>query len=586
MRRTCVLLAIMNLTACRLHGAEPLKITDPKDQEIVQAFLGYVEKVPEWVTAAKCKSMAAEKPEGYTWILLRYLHMPLTAYRLTGDVRYLDMFVATFAKMRAAMTEGPDGYLGWYGEPLPLFRDPEKPNVKVDVIISSFRAVMALSEFVEVVDRDPALARKYAGQRAEYLRLCEDHLVKKWDARGNYVDLGKNGAVYRTHADLRDVKGHLTQPHNKHSIITQALLRLYCATGNGEYMKKAVKLGTRFKHCLSLKDGHYVWNYWDYAGPWDIDPKDNTKWKHWIGPEHKSTYYGLSLSMAVVLYQYGVVFDHEDIDRFLKTPLEITWNGDSENPQWFKVDGRKPWNKESPYMCAALAPFDHKIEQFVYFGPQQDKRVASAGNAWQGGVVADGWIVGKYLDLPRAKGGKQGYVDAGNRFREKKENRDFLESLDFTVVAPGYKFHWNPTELEKTNPEKGFAIPALSCRDRPAHSMKDARLAEAPEGVVNGMDVDFHQDCESGHPGDAVTAALMRASSHGVGAWSTSGGTMWVSSDRVKRLPGAVIVRGITYTDKGTRTWAVNDLRGWSRGRKRRAGLHASLRIDHGVHRG
>ena len=34
------------------------------------------------------------------------------------------------------------------------------------------------------------------------------------------------------------------------------------------------------------------------------------------------------------------------------------------------------------------------------------------------------------------------------------------EGYCFTVEPPGYWFHWNPTELEKTNPEKGFGIPA------------------------------------------------------------------------------------------------------------------------------
>ena len=448
MRRTWILLAIMSFAACSLYGAEPMKLTDPKDHQVEQAFLGYVEKVPEWTTAANCKSMAAEKPEGYCWVMLRYLHMPLTAYRFTGDTRYLDMFVEAFARMRAAMTEGADGYLGWYGKPLPLFRNPDEPDVKVDVIISSFRAVMVLSEFAELVDRDPVLAHKYARQRAEYLRLCEDHLVKKWDARGNYMDLGKTGAVYRTHADLRDVKALLTQPHNKHSLITQALLGLYRATGKDEHMRKAIKLGTRFKHCLSLKDGHYVWNYWDYAGPWDIDPEDRTKWKHWIGPEHKSTYYRLSVSMAVALYHHGVVFDRQDIDRFLKTQLEVTWNGDPENPQWFKVDGQQPWNQESPYMAEALAPFEPKLERFVYFGRGRDARIENTANAWQGGVGADAWLVGKFRKLPRAKGGRQMYLEAGNRFREKEENRRFLDSLQFSVVAPGYTFSWSPTELK------------------------------------------------------------------------------------------------------------------------------------------
>ncbi len=39
-------------------------------------------------------------------------------------------------------------------------------------------------------------------------------------------------------------------------------------------MTRAVKLGTRFKRTLKLRDGHYEWNYWDPAGPWDVDPNN------------------------------------------------------------------------------------------------------------------------------------------------------------------------------------------------------------------------------------------------------------------------------------------------------------------------
>ena len=55
-------------------------------------------------------------------------------------------------------------------------------------------------------------------------RVTTRHLARKWTVRGNYVDLGRGGAVYRTHFDLRDVKADLTEPHNKHSKIARALL--------------------------------------------------------------------------------------------------------------------------------------------------------------------------------------------------------------------------------------------------------------------------------------------------------------------------------------------------------------------------
>ena len=110
---------------------------------------------------------------------------------------------------------------------------------------------------------------------------------------------------------------------------------------------KAIKLGTSFKNCLTLVDGRYQWNYWDPAGEWDIDPEDTRKWKHWIGAEHRSGYYSLSLSQAVLLYENELLFNRTDIERFVKTQTTVCWNGDLDNPEWARVDG-KP--SESAYL--------------------------------------------------------------------------------------------------------------------------------------------------------------------------------------------------------------------------------------------
>jgi len=419
-----------------------VRIDDPKDQEIIQKFLKHVEDLPDRIDVEYCRRMAAAEPEGYTWKILPRVEMALTAYELTGDDKYLDVFVATFANLRTAMTEGLDGYLGWYlgwyGKALRLFRDPADPDKKVDVIISSFRATGMLARFLELVAQGEELKAKFAGTRAEYLDLIANHLVKKWDARGCFVDLGKTGAIYRTHPGLKDVKGNLTQPHNKHSIILQALLNLYRVTGNDEYMEKAVRLGTRFKNCLTLKNGHYEWNYWDPAGSWDIDPNDPNRWKHWIGPEHRSGYYSHSLTQAVVLYHHGLVFDQTDLERFLKTQLEMTWNGDLDNPQWYRVD-RSRGQQTGAYICPALAPYDQRIYAFLYTGLRQQERIERAGHSWQGGPVANGWLYGKFLYVPATTGGKRIHLDAGKKFLASPKNRDFYEGYKFEVTDIGYR---------------------------------------------------------------------------------------------------------------------------------------------------
>ena len=440
----CVCVAVV--LACGAAATAPPTISDAKDKQIVAKFAAHAARVPQRLSAAYCRKLAADQAEGYCWLVMPQFEMTLTAYQLTGDERHVEAFVRVFANMRGALTKGPDGYLGWYGKALSLFRDPKDPGRKVDVIISSFRAVDVLSRFLEAVAGDEKLAQKYAGRRAEYLDLMENHFVKKWLARGRFVDLGGKGAIVRTHAGLRDVKGNLTQPHNKHSIIARALLALYRVTGKDPYMKMAVQLGTRFKHCLTLRDGHYEWNYWDPAGAWDTHPADAKRWKHWIGPEHRSGYYSTSLTQAVALYHHGVVFDRTDVDRFVKTQMEMCWNADPASPKWYRVD-RSRGKQSGAYICPALAPFHEKIHAFCYTGARQDERIARADHSWQGGPVANGYLRGKYLDGPAAKGGRQVHAEHGRRFRQKPANRQFLESLAFAVKGSGYRAPGSPTGL-------------------------------------------------------------------------------------------------------------------------------------------
>jgi hypothetical protein len=448
-----LLLFSISLLAVAAWGAEAPKIDDPKDQRIVDAFLAETLKVPERITPERCREFAdqeAEEGEAFTWRVMPYLRMPVTAFELTRDPKYLDIFVETFDNMRSAMTPGPDGYLGWYGFVGAEYRDPDDPKRRIDALISAFSTAKTVCDFVALVDSDPALRERYAKQRAEYLDLVENQLVKKHDVRGDYVDMGELGAVYRMpKAGLRPDAGRLTMPHNKHAIIMHGLLALYRVTGKDEYIRKAIKLGVRYKRSLTLKDGHYEWDYWDPAGAWDISPLTPNKWKHWIGREHRGGYYDSSMSQAIELYQFGLVFDRTDVDRFLRTQLDMCWNGDFDHPQWSRVDGtRPPEYTQGAYMASALAPFNDRVAQFLFTGSRQESRLQRAGDDWEGGPVANGYIRSKLLEYPAMKGGKQIYLEYGKKLLTKKENQDFVNSLAFEVTGSGYQQPLTPPEMK------------------------------------------------------------------------------------------------------------------------------------------
>ncbi|MEA3399889.1 MAG: hypothetical protein U9R79_01465 [Armatimonadota bacterium] len=428
------------------EGGRETSVTLPEieeaDQPIVEAFLRHVDSSAAYCTPERMARFAAQ-PEDITWQTSRHIRMPLVAFRLTGESRYLDEFVTRLEALLAEMSRDEEGHPGWYGLALELFRHPEHPDEPVDVIITSFTMAELMAEFAIVV-REAGLAERYAEQIGRYLELAQK-LVDKWEERGNYREIGERGAVYITHERLKPVKGHLTEPHNKHEMITRALVNLYAATGEAGYIEKAVRLGTRFKRCLMLDEqGIYRWNYWDPAGEWDVHPEEPGRWKHWIGAEHRGGYYSLSLSQTVLLYELGLVFDDRDIERFVRTQTEVAWNGSYEDPQWFRVDGREA-DEGHVYLCRWLASYDERIHEMAFGAHARSVRMEARDHPWQGGVVAMSWLEDKYLILPRWE--SPGASDAALVGEwAAGEGAELLAELAFDVEPPGYEPPMSPSQ--------------------------------------------------------------------------------------------------------------------------------------------
>ncbi len=421
---------------------------DSKDQYIIDNFLENVQANVDRLSSNILIDVVEKGPNGLTWVQIPYMSMFLTAYKLTANILYLEQFVNAVENMRSALTKGNDGFLGWYGKTFPDWQDPYNPDNLVDEPITSFSFVEVISNFVEIVICNQQLQTKYEELVKEYLNLLENHLVKKWITRGSYVDLGTKGAVLRLHKDLGNNRGHLTLPHNMHEIVMKALIALYRVTWNEEYMKKAIKLGVRYKYSLSLSDNHYVWNYWDPAGAWDIDHGRIDNWKHSLFTEHKGSYYSMSPNQAILLYHHGLIFNEVDLERFLNTQLHVTWDGNMENPVWHRTNGIPATDEYGDYMFPALAPFDTTIEEYVYGSISQEFRYNAAVHAWTGGPTANKWIYGKYFYMPKASGGNKIYKLIGDKFLEKAENQEFINNLVFEITGDGYIVPNRPSQMD------------------------------------------------------------------------------------------------------------------------------------------
>ncbi len=378
--------------------AAPVKV-EPKDASVLEQFLIHARAEAKAMTPEHVKSVTT--PETFCWVDFPKLSESLTAFELTENPDHLRDFVAGFEPFRAALTKGPEGLLGWYGKPIPPLVDPAKPDVQTCEIQDEFRAIGMLARFIVLAN-----ANEFNNVRESYRALIEDQLMKKWDSY--YVDLGAKGATYRWNKDYIPTKSLITLPHEKQAIIIEGLLAASRAIGNPACRTRAEKLGVFLKSSMTVKDDHYVWNYWTPAGDWDYV---NGKARHWENVEPKGMWYSVTVASAVMLYDNNLVFDESDMQKLVATQMKVCWNSDLEKPEYAMVNGAKPGEKDKNerFICPALARWEPKLATLIYSGAYQNERIKKAADPWQGGVLAAGWLRGKYIELPAGQGGKRLY---------------------------------------------------------------------------------------------------------------------------------------------------------------------------------
>jgi hypothetical protein len=326
--------------------------------------------------------------------------MSLTAYELTGRAEFLDAFCIG-ADSFLEIVQEQNGQKGWYGKPIEPLRHPDKPDLKIFEIQNEFRAVGVLSRFGMIVRNDPNLADRFAAKAKVYLDLAESSLVPKWE--NYYANLANGAGVYLWHREYAPKIAGITLSHEKQSIIIEGLLNLADATGRPLYRERAERLGKFLKQSMRDVNGHYEWNFWDPAGDWD--KAADGKLRHWIGAEPNGFWYAATVGSAVQLYQHGLVFDETDIQKLVRTQMDVCWNGNQQSPVYLMVNGKKSPKPNERFVAPVLAAWNDTLAQFIYNGPGQAERLKKTDDFWNGGIVAGEWLRGKYIMLPggRAK---------------------------------------------------------------------------------------------------------------------------------------------------------------------------------------
>ncbi len=279
--------------------------------------------------------------EGLCWHAAYDMSRFVDQYRKTSDAAFLDSAVTYYNALIQKFYTSPDGYKGWVGS---FIYDG---NYICDVHVGDAILINPMLEFAELImkSQDASLSDKYREDAQRYIQLAKKHLLEKWDSRQTWREDGPYGAYvswdqYMT-ADNLDAwralpvgKSSLTLPFNKQNTMALAALRLYRITGEENYRTKALKIFNYMKSRMSIFRDHYVWNYWEPFGDWDIDDTSPNKLRHWVNVHPYRNYQSGEISQIAEAFHSGITFDQTDIERIINTNLKVMWNGDSENPQW------------------------------------------------------------------------------------------------------------------------------------------------------------------------------------------------------------------------------------------------------------
>jgi hypothetical protein len=318
--------------------------------------------------------------EGRCWHAAYQIGGFLAGYRSTGDAAYLDGAVTYFDALIAKMHTSPDGYKGWVG---PYIYDKE---YIADVHVGDAILINPMLDFAEAVlkGREGTVKEQYGAKAKEYVELAKKHLIEKYDRRGTWREDGPFGAYvswdrFMTGDNLTEwrklpvKKTNHSLPFNKQNDMAVACLKIYRVSGERRYRRKAQKIFNFLKSRLCLFEDHYVWNYWEPFGPWDVDASGPNRLVHWVNVHpNRASYQNREVAQIVGAYHTGVTFTEEDIRRIVRTNLRM-WNGNEANPAWaisnYAVQkaalGRSKKRSKAACLWRSLADFDPTIRKLA-----------------------------------------------------------------------------------------------------------------------------------------------------------------------------------------------------------------------------
>ncbi|MCC5840373.1 MAG: hypothetical protein JJT96_09620 [Opitutales bacterium] len=327
----CVLLLLLVLFS---GGCAPAGLPSP------EAMLAEIEEQAINMLGAD----SANTGELFAWQANWRAERFLEAYEATGDPGYIAAATSYFNRLLEKTHTSPDGYRGWVGPY--IYDNTYHTDAHIaDAILTAH--MLAIAERILV--REPETLASYTADARGYVAFARRDVIEKWAVRGTWFVDGPYGywvtwpmmfiGEDRTErVETHTLHDRLGYQWNKQTEMARIALFLYRITGDTTYREIAARLGRLFKSRLALHEGHYTWNYWEPVYEGDIASFEGKKLVHWVGTHPHRHYQIKEVNFVAEAFHTGLVFDEEDIRRFVRTHDEVMWNGSFRRPQWRNSD--------------------------------------------------------------------------------------------------------------------------------------------------------------------------------------------------------------------------------------------------------
>ncbi len=346
----------------------------------------------------------------------------LSAYEAYQDPRWLEAAEKYYDFYLGKLQKDPDGYEGWIGDP----DSAGGVKLSTDALVGDAILCAPLARFVEIVNRDPTLNKKFGATAKRYLDLVTRIMWEKWNHRNCYYQDAAGWGSYHTYDKLVDLKANkwvdapsneVSDNLNKHYAASLVLLRLWRATGNEQYKDRVVRICGRAKTMWRYypAEDRIVWNYWMPHGPYDLEGRAPKSWVA-VHPD-RSGYQAWEVSMFVEVYDSGLVFEQADLERMIRTNH---WMAEGPGGKWRNADGTSPAGE----LWSGLARFDPAIRA------KYEAQLAKGGIENQ---IAAAWF--KYVTV-KAPGWQRLYVSDPSKVQVAKVPLQPGQNLTMTVVIP------------------------------------------------------------------------------------------------------------------------------------------------------